>query len=231
MTDIPILPNAYDGTPQINRNQIPQDQMQAFLHVTTLLAELGVYERRLLLAVYLFEYSKQAAYEISDFATLEHALWTTGGWQSIAARDGALSIYHFGHAIKGLQNSMHACPTLNQQVENKKIKAALKIFESAFPDNIEIRNAVAHVAESSKTLEAKTANSVKGPFRKKLFSSEDPEGVTWLPGNINGCTYAVTLRGKVYTYELNLESAAKLRTVKMQIFSAFDAATALKPSS
>ena len=205
--------------------------MPALLHIVQLLAELGLYERRLLLAVYLYEYSQTAGWELrNDFAKMEWALWTTGGWQSMAARDGALTIYHFGKATEGLQNSFRFCPTLDNQIEHKTIRQARKTFDAAFPDNIAIRNAVAHVADLSQTAEKKKSHSVKGPYKKKWFSSDDPEGVTWLPGNMNDHTYAVTFMGKPYTYDLNLESVAKLREVKLQIFSAFEAATIRKPA-
>src|SRR5256885_4764441 len=105
--------------------------MPSFLHVQTLLAELGVYERHLLLAVYLYEYSDYAARELTDFATLELALWTTGGWQSIAARDGAMTIYHFGCAIDGIKNSLPAAPTLNAKIDRQALKNASNIFRSS----------------------------------------------------------------------------------------------------
>jgi hypothetical protein len=43
-----------------------------------------------------------------------------------------------------------------------------------------------------------TTHAVKGPFKKKSFSSEDPQGLTWLPGNMNGNTYAVTFKGESF---------------------------------
>jgi hypothetical protein len=199
--------------------------MQPYLHIITVLGELGLYERDVLLAVYLYEYSDQAAREITDLATLEYSLWTTGGWQSMAARDGALTIYHFGRAIEGLKNSLRFCDALGALVDHRKIKNAGKLFEAAFPDSIAIRNAVAHIADFSQTLDKKTSHAVKGPFNKKWFASDDPEGITWLPGNMNGHTYAVSYHGKAFTYELSFENASKLRAVKNLIYSAFEAAT------
>ena len=225
MPNIPILQNAYEGPPDIERSHIAAGEMPALLHVVTLLAELGRYERHLLLAVYLYEYSQTAAFEIKDFARLEWALWTTGGWQSMAARDGALSIYHFGRAIEGLKNSLRFCPTLNAKVDHKKIRIAAKSFDATFPNNIAIRAAVAHVADFSKTPQDKFFHAVKGIFKLRWFSSDDPTGVTWLPGNMNGHTYAATVNGKAYAYDLTLENAEKLRAIKLQIYSAFDATT------
>jgi hypothetical protein len=225
MPNIPVLPNAYEGPPDVDRSRIPTDQMPQFLHIITLLAELGRYERHFLLAVYLHEYSAQAAREITDFATLEHSLWTTGGWQMMAGRDGALTIFHFARALDGLQNGLKGCPALNADVAHQSIRNARKIFESAFPGYIAIRNVIAHVADFSKKLETKTAHAVKGPFKEKWFASADQQGLTWLGGNMNGNTYAVTYEGQAYTYDLSIQSAAKIRSIKERIYSAFEAAT------
>jgi hypothetical protein len=80
-------------------------------------------------------------------------------------------------------------------------------------------------------MEKMTTHAVKGPFKKKTFSSEDPQAVTWLPGNMNGNTYAVSFKGEVFTYEVSQGSVAKLRAVKNRIYSAFDAATTSKPDA
>ncbi len=221
MPSIPILPNACEGLPTIDRSGIPVQEMPSFLHIQTLLAELGLYERRLLLAVYLYEYSSQAAHEITDFATLEWALWTTGGWQSIAARDGAMTIYHFGCAIEGIKNGLPTSPTLNGRVDRRKLKDGSNIYRTSFPGYLALRHVVAHVADFAQTLEKKTSHSVKGPFGKGLFRSDDPNGVTWLGGNMNGCTYAVTYEGEAFTYDLSRETVAKLRSIRNRIYSAF----------
>ena len=229
MPPIPILQNIYEGIPDIDRSRIPADQMPAFLHIVQLLADLNFYERNLLLACYLYEYSKTAEWELrDDFVRMDRAGWTTGGWQSMAARDGAMTIYHFGRAVEGLRESFRFCQALGDQVDHGKIRHCYKEFKGAFPHFIEIRAAVAHVADFSQTMRKKFVHSIKGIFQTKWFSSGDPVGTTWLPGNMNERTFAVTLGGKPYTYDLTLENAAKLREIKLQIFSAFEAATTHK---
>jgi uncharacterized ubiquitin-like protein YukD len=168
MLEIPILQHIYEPPPDIDRSRIPADQMPVFLHVVTLLMELGAYERHLLLASYLYEFSQTALREIKYFAQQEWASWTTGGWQMMAARDGALTIYHFGCAIDGLKNSLRFCPALTV---DQTIRIAGKVFDVAFPDSKEIRNAIAHVADNSQTLQKKLSHAVKGVFRGKWFFS------------------------------------------------------------
>jgi len=230
MPEIPILQNVYEDVPKIDRSTIPENEMPPFLHVMTLLGEFGLYERNFLTAVFLYDYCQQSAGEISDFAKLENSLWTISAWQMMAARDGALTIYHFSSAIEGLKNSLRFCPTLNTKVNNRAIREAGRLFNGFFPDSKLIRDAVAHVADLSKTQESKLLNAVKGAFRKGRFSSNDAEGTTWLRGNMNERSFAVTIRGKAYTYNLNHENAARLSDVKKNIFSAFDAATIKSPS-
>ena len=230
MPTIPIMPIAYEGIPNIDRSRIPADQTEAFLHIVTLLAELGLYERHFLLAVYLYEYSRDAAAEITDFVKLEWSLWTTGGWQMIAGRDGAMTIYHFASAIEGLQASLKDCPALTAQVEHREIRNARGIFDGAFPGYARMRHTIAHVADFSQTLTKKKSHSVKGQFKKSWFSSEDEKGLTWLRGNMNDDTYAVTYNGEVFTYDLNRQSAAKSRSIKQRVYSAFDAALEIPKS-
>ncbi|MFN0043496.1 MAG: hypothetical protein ACKVSF_09840 [Alphaproteobacteria bacterium] len=226
MPQIPILQNVYEGIPEINRSRIPAEQMPTFRHIVQLLANLNLYEQNLLLAVYLYEYSQSASWELrDDFTRLESVTWTTGGWQLMAARDGALTIYHFGRAIEGLRDSFRGCPALRDQVDHNTIRQGYSEFKSAFPHFIEIRAAVAHVADFSQTTEKKARHSIKGLFSAKRFSSSDPAGITWLPGNMNDHTFAVTLNGEPYTYDLIPESVDKLRKIKIQIFSAFTAST------
>jgi hypothetical protein len=46
MPSIPLIPNIYERMgPDINRSLIPSDQMPAFSHIVTLMAELALYER------------------------------------------------------------------------------------------------------------------------------------------------------------------------------------------
>lgn len=229
MPRIPILPDVYSSPPNIDSDRIPADQMPALLHICELLAELGLYQRHFMLAVYLFEYSTQAAFEIADFAILEDSLWTTGGWQMMAARDGALTIYHFGRAAEGLQNSLSFCPALSEQIDRKQVSSAIRSFQSAFPHNIDIRNAISHVADSSSTLTQKLSHAILGPFKTKRFSSEDPNSLTWLPGNLNGTTYAVSLKGKIFTYEVDRNNAEILRNVKQLIYNVFEPASKPPP--
>jgi hypothetical protein len=148
-----------------------------------------------------------------------------------AARDGALTIYHFGCAIEGLTASLPLCPALNALVNRQQLKIASKIFKAAFPGDTAIRHVVAHVADFSMTPDQKEHHAVKGAFTSGGFGSTDPQGVTWLRGNLNENRYTISFQGKAFTYELSSATVNKLRSIKERIYSAFDAATIKKSAS
>jgi hypothetical protein len=149
----------------------------------------------------------------------------------MAGRDGAMTIYHFGSAIEGIQNSLKDCPALNSQVEHRKIRTARGIFDGAFPGYVRMRHTISHVADFSQTLEKKTSHAVKGRFKTKWFSSQNSEDVTWLRGNMNDETFAITHEGEAFSYDLNRQTAAKLRSIKERIYSGFEAATKSIPAA
>src|SRR5204863_3920621 len=94
-------------------------------------------------------------------------------------------IYHCGCAIEGLRASLPLCPALNALVDRQQLKIAGKIFKAAFPGYTAIRHVVAHVADFSMTPDKKAHHAVKGAFVAGGFGSTDPQGVTWLRGNLN----------------------------------------------
>jgi hypothetical protein len=89
------------------------------------LASLALHERRLSLANSLYEFGVDALNELMSRSstglisgeTVERTLDTTGGWQLMAARDGAFSISHFGCAMEGVKNSLPFCLALNFQID------------------------------------------------------------------------------------------------------------------
>jgi hypothetical protein len=230
MPAIPILPNVYLAPLELDRSRIPPDEMAAFSHIMTLLAELASHERRLLSAVYLYEFSRQAVWEITDFATRELSLWTTSHWSMMAARDGSLTIYHFGSTIEGITRSLPACPALNCQIDRPKLKNARKLFEARFPGYIAIRKVVAHMGDFTKTMRAQASHAVRGPFMAGGFGSEEATGITYLPGNMNEDKYTVTSDGKAFTYTLSRATVGDLCETRELIYSALaPAATINRP--
>jgi len=77
----------------------------------------------------------------------------------MAARDGALTIYHFGSTIDGIRKSLRSCPALSGPIDRQKLTNAGKLFEAKFPGYIAIRHVVSHYGDFSKTMADQPATS------------------------------------------------------------------------
>jgi hypothetical protein len=56
----------------------------------------------------------------------DHELWKKEsqrlfGWRHIAARDGAMQIYHFGMAMAKIRGQLHNVPTIKPLVDANKL--------------------------------------------------------------------------------------------------------------
>jgi hypothetical protein len=65
-------------------------------------------------------------------------------YRMIAARDGALNIFHFGCSLEALKKQLARCPSLASRTNAVKLRNAIKQFGSYFPHADNVRNAVAH---------------------------------------------------------------------------------------
>lgn len=222
------------GPPIIDRNRIPESEHPALLHLIELLGSLGQYERRFKHALLLFDLcanenhnlaSQVEAGELS-FAHLDAATNTLSGWQMIAAREGAMAIYHFGHALIAIAAGLNTCPTLMTFVDHAAFRLARKRFEAAYPKYDAIRHVVSHVAEFSKTITERQKHSIKGVF-KALFGRvgiemTDPAASHQFSDNLYDRTYCVTYEGKVHSYEISEKTLNSLIDVRKQVYSAFE---------
>jgi hypothetical protein len=229
-------PSNYSATPpQIDRSTIPANEQTGLSHVVDLLASLGRYERRFSLAVTLFDLchdensnmARQVETGSLSFTMLDSKTNTLSGWMTMAAREGAMSIYHFGQAATAIVN-MKECPALRAKVDHESIRLARKLFDATFPDNIDMRNAIAHVAEASGTTKERLINSIKGPvkyvFGRATVELTDSGGFYRFEDNLYDRTYCVTYDGRMLRYEVSAANAAKLSKIRQQIYSAFSGA-------
>jgi hypothetical protein len=65
----------------------------------------------------------------------------------VAAKEGALNIYHFGCSLDALRGQVGRCPSTRGTVDIVKLRQADKLFKRHFPNADTIRHAVAHAGE------------------------------------------------------------------------------------
>ena len=192
--------------PEIDRSLATPAEQDAQQHLLNLLSELGTLERNFRLAVYLYDYCRAAFQETPPFRNDQPNIWEIFfGWQLMAARDGALTIYHFGRTLEAISEGIGSVQELCKRTDTKAISNIIRIFKGAFPNWIKSRHSVAHQGDSA-SVEKRTQHSV---------------GETFLPGNLVNNVFSVTNDEAIYSYELSIKNADKLASYKRRVLAAF----------
>jgi len=235
---IVVPPTGYPASPgPFSVSLIPEQERPAVFHILDLLASLGRYERRFALALLLFEHclaensdlARQVEGGALGLGTLDAQTNTLSGWQTMAARDGALARYHFGQALHAIASSLKDCPTLRTYTNHGKLRLARKQFEAHFPSVTSIRHVIGHIADFAATIGDKEKHSIRGPYKETFgrvgIQVHDTAKITF-SDNLYDHTYAVTYDGAVHTCEISSKTLRTLVAVRETTYSGFDAALA-----
>lgn len=128
----------------------------------------------------------------------------------IAARDGALSLYHFSCSLEALQSLLIRCPTTRNS-DLKALKTAAKVFRRAFPNAAALRHAVAHAGE----VFANPAR-MKEHIQQQDFNS--PGGFSsaggYLSAQLFERRFSIGWQGKVFTVTMDISSVVTLAAIQ-----------------
>jgi hypothetical protein len=148
-------------------------------------------------------------------------------WQLCAARDGVMSIYHFGQVIDGIDQSLGACPALRNLIDTKAKRVARKRFEQDFPSHTKLRHAIAHSAERSGTLRDAQRH---GAVRKKTLQVNPVMAITvgddatmlLLNDSIYGTTFTSMWDGQLVQCDIHDSNGVLLDQIVDAYWAAFD---------
>lgn len=133
-----------------------------------------------------------------------------GRWQTIAARDGAISIYRVGRALEFIVRSARALKSVSQDVDISKLKLENTRFREAFPDSVVIRDSVSHGVELASNREK----------RRESMCFVAVEGLGWnssgynVSDRLDGRRFGCTRKGRYCTYDLSNKSAEILVSIQ-----------------
>jgi hypothetical protein len=139
-------------------------------------------------------------------------------YRIIAARDGALNIFHFGCSLEAVQKQLPTCPALARKTSAVGIRNAVKKFREYFPHCDNVRHAVAHTGEQAKNPRVMRQNEQKASHEGHGFSTS---AGGQLVQAIYERTYTVTLKGDFFTVQLDPEETKKLTHVRYLVDFAF----------
>ncbi|WP_147283735.1 hypothetical protein [Bosea caraganae] len=135
----------------------------------------------------------------------------------IAAKQGALSLFHFKNSLEALREYIYRCPR-TRYVDGKKLREAKSLFDRYFPNADNTRNAVAHAGEIYKSPAAIRQHEQKQDYRGiGVFSAAGGLSIQSLYER----TYAIGWIGQVFEVHMDTSSIQKLAEVLNIVEEAF----------
>jgi hypothetical protein len=168
------------------------------------------------------ERSFEAAVALFDRSLLESSQnpWAVN-WQYIAARDGAMTTYHFGKTINSIRMNLNRCPTMSDLADRTALGQVGHLIEQSFPYRDVIRNAVGHSAEFMGDPDRSRSHAIPIPDQIRALLPINPNAKIRISGTLIGRSFFNTVNGKLRTYELSSNSFNQLSAIKQTMYRAF----------
>jgi|ERR1700730_3321273 len=175
------------------------------------------------LSIFLEQFKKAVALfellERSDppVGVLENELFT---YRMIAARDGALSIFHFKCSLEAIKKQLPRCRSIAAKVDAVKIRDSVKQFSAFFPHTDNVRHAIAHAGERFSSPERMKEHSMKVARYGPGFAIDEGG---YLLSALHERTYSVGNLGEIFSVRLDQTAISNLQAVISSVQQAFQA--------
>jgi hypothetical protein len=144
-------------------------------------------------------------------------------WRLIAARDGAMSIYHFAKAMDGANTWAFRSQSFAAKIDKGRLCDAFKLLRTYFAKFEAVRHAVAHAADVTKNPKWLSEHTLKGPFKNPAIILDDTSTVT-IKNTILNDVFMSTFNNELQEYEVSIKTLNSLNEIKNTFYEAFPAA-------
>ena len=158
--------------------------------------------------------------DFSEASRLQDLRATFAKRKFIAARDGAMQIYHFCFVTKLIRENLPRVPLLDKLVDAAGRESLGERIEAAFPSYKDIRNAVGHSRSELVLDDGKRRHEPK-PTQIEGFAVGN--GLI-IDGSLKENKYIATIKGRTGSYEISSASTAILAEFLEQHRKLFTAA-------
>ena len=130
-----------DFPPRLNEEGLPEAERETARNISSALMSLMSYIESFRDALALFDFCD----------TLDKRAAGNNAWKFLAARDGAMTIFHIGRAMAAVHEALDArsCPALLAMIDIPALRLARRRLEGLFPDFEELRHSVAHAGDNA----------------------------------------------------------------------------------
>ena len=197
------------------------DERDKAWHIEGHLSQLSRYSEDFFHAVALFDLAGANAQRVMSAQPASRVLFDRFiQWQFIAARDGAMTIFHFAKSLDALKAAVSDCPPVGGHIDHDAFRAARRAFREGFRDFEPVRHAVAHSGELSKNSKSRAKNAFSGSHSGPGIEIKNSTGVM-ISNQLAGRTFTNTYEGKIVSYDLSWENWATLDGIVASILGLF----------
>ncbi|MBC7314333.1 MAG: hypothetical protein H5U11_17730 [Rhizobium sp.] len=140
-------------------------------------------------------------------------------WSFVAARDGAMTVYHFAKTFEILNTYVAKSPSLKAGSDKVAIKRAGRTLREFFPQINVLRDTIAHDGELKNTVEKAAWHPLKGPIRVGTLLVGNEAAQIEIKA-IAGDQLVLTKAGALVGYRLNRAALEVLKQVAKEVSSA-----------
>lgn len=88
----------------------------------------------------------------------------SSNWRLVAAKDCAMTTYHFCYALIGLEDNLKAAPKMQSLIDPDALDRAKNFFDETFPTYKKMRHGLAHGEEKHRSVYEKERHMFQGDF-------------------------------------------------------------------
>ena len=196
----------------LNLDKAPEPEREHSWILQSRLEDLDRYVRQFEAALNLFDISREQ--RRSEALGVQ-----SGHWMFIAARDGAMTIYHFANTLQYIRSLLRSCPTIKALVNAPSLRKTTELFQTQFPHVKTMRHALAHSAELSRSPKHFKKNSFKGDYEG--FGVSIKHSSVMMKDNLQDRNYVNTFNGEIVSYEVSSTTLNHLNAAKNSFYSSF----------
>ena len=210
--------------PVIKVDAVPAGDREALRNVEQTLQLMGTFVRSFACTIELFIFATQEAERLGRAEPGSDNHRTVIEWSFIAAREGAMQIWHFHKAVQGAAKTIGNCATLKPHFDPKALEDYQEQLDRDFPRHREIRNAAGHLGELTSTPAEMRRNQAKSP--SNMGPIHVGEGAVLLNALL-GDEYTTTVfDGDVLSYRVNADTYRKLSASLIRFYGLFEGVAA-----
>jgi len=203
-------------SPMFRLEMLPEEECQSAWNLQNSIGRLSSYVAAFEAAVALYDHT--LALLKTDRSNRQY--WR---WCHIAAREGAMTVYHFGCVLLN-GCSFKPCPSLGSLVSASHMKLARKRFAAKFPNATALRNIIAHDAEAYDTEEKRGIHAL----RSKGATATKGTGLVIHSGLVDR-SFQTTFEGRIISYDLDEKTLRFLQEITIQFYQSLERVERLSP--